>query len=176
MVQLWPHHYAQYGKMQDLLEYRSVASTQVLIMIRSTFHNFFRRNHRFTRSVCPSVCQCTKRFPLGGETTRVTDRAGASSAQLGGPSTGVYAACVQTAIKNKRPDQCNLRWIVTVLVLRMAHRKWKEFKQQPSMLPGSAVPGSCLVSFYFLWAILSTSTVHTVLRFRFWNHIHFKIQ
>ena len=27
------------------------------------------------------------------------------------------------------------------------------------MLPGSAVPGSCLVSFYFLWAILSTSTV-----------------
>ena len=27
------------------------------------------------------------------------------------------------------------------------------------MLSGSAVPGSCLVSFYFLWAILSTSTV-----------------
>ena len=47
----------------------------------------------------------------------------------------------------------------TVLVLRMAHRKLKEFKQQPSMLPGSAVPGSCLVSFYILWAILSTSTV-----------------
>ena len=46
-----------------------------------------------------------------------------------------------------------------MLVLRMAHMKWKEFKQQPSMLPGSAVPGSCLVSFYFLWAILSTSTV-----------------
>ena len=47
----------------------------------------------------------------------------------------------------------------TVLVLRMAHRKWKEFKQQPSMLPGSAVPGSCLVSSHFLWAILSTGTV-----------------
>ena len=46
-----------------------------------------------------------------------------------------------------------------VLVLMMAHRKWKQFKQQPSMLPGSAVPGSCLVSFYFLCAILSTSTV-----------------
>ena len=27
---------------------------------------------------------------------------------------------------------------ITVLVLRMAHRKWKETKQQPSMLPGSA--------------------------------------
>ena len=27
------------------------------------------------------------------------------------------------------------------------------------MLPGPAVPGSCLVSFHFLWAILSTSTV-----------------
>ena len=47
----------------------------------------------------------------------------------------------------------------TVLVLRMAHRKWKEFKQQPSMLLGSAVPGGCLVSFYFLLAILSTTTV-----------------
>jgi len=41
----------------------------------------------------------------------------------------------------------------------MAHRKWKEFKQQPSMLLGSAVPGGCLVSFYFLMSILSTSTV-----------------
>ena len=35
----------------------------------------------------------------------------------------------------------------------MAHRKWKEIKQQPSMLPGPAVPGSCLASFYFRWAI-----------------------
>ena len=47
----------------------------------------------------------------------------------------------------------------TVLVLGMAHRKWKEIKQHPSMLPGPAVPGSCLVSFHILWAILSTSTV-----------------
>ena len=36
----------------------------------------------------------------------------------------------------------------------MAHRKWKEIKQQPSMLPGPAVPGSFLASFHFLWAIL----------------------
>ena len=35
----------------------------------------------------------------------------------------------------------------------MAHRKRKETKQQPSMLPGPAVPGCCLVSFHFLWAI-----------------------
>ena len=35
----------------------------------------------------------------------------------------------------------------------------KETKQQPSMLPGPTVPGSCLVSFHILWAILSTSTV-----------------
>ena len=47
----------------------------------------------------------------------------------------------------------------TVLVLRMAHRKLKEIKQEASMLPGPAVPGCCLVSFHFLWAILSTSTV-----------------
>ena len=47
----------------------------------------------------------------------------------------------------------------TVLVLRMAHRIWKETKQEP----GTAEPGNmidcCLVSFHFLWAILSTSTV-----------------
>ena len=49
----------------------------------------------------------------------------------------------------------------TVLVLRMAHRKWKESKQQPSMLSGPAEPGSCLVSFHILWAILSTSTVQS---------------
>ena len=42
----------------------------------------------------------------------------------------------------------------------MAHRKWNEIKQQPSMLPGPAVPDCSLVSFYFLWAILSTGTVH----------------
>ena len=40
--------------------------------------------------------------------------------------------------------------------------KWKEIKQQPNMLPGPAVPGSCLVSFHFLWAILSTSTVYQI--------------
>ena len=48
----------------------------------------------------------------------------------------------------------------TVLVLSMAHRTWKETKQLTSMLPGPAVPGSCLVSFHIRWAILSTSTVH----------------
>ena len=42
---------------------------------------------------------------------------------------------------------------------KMVHRKWKESKQQPSMLPGPAVPGCSLVSFHILWAILSTSTV-----------------
>ena len=47
----------------------------------------------------------------------------------------------------------------TVLVLRMAHRKWKETEQQP----GTAEPGNmlgCFLNyFHFLWAILSTSTV-----------------
>ena len=36
----------------------------------------------------------------------------------------------------------------------MAHRKWKEIKLQPSMLPGPAVPGSCLASFHFRWGRL----------------------
>ena len=42
---------------------------------------------------------------------------------------------------------------------RMAHRKWKEIKQQPTLLPGPSVPGSCLVSFHFLWAILCLQAV-----------------
>ena len=37
---------------------------------------------------------------------------------------------------------------------RMAYRKWKETKLEPSLLPGPAVLGSSLVSFHFLWAIL----------------------
>ena len=41
----------------------------------------------------------------------------------------------------------------------MANRKWRETKQQPSMLPGPAVPGCCLVSFHFLWAILCPQAV-----------------
>ena len=35
----------------------------------------------------------------------------------------------------------------------MSHRKWKEIKQQPSMLPGPALSGCCLISLHFLWAI-----------------------
>ena len=42
---------------------------------------------------------------------------------------------------------------------RMAHRKWKDTKLQPSMLPGPAVPGCSLVSFHFLWAILYPQAV-----------------
>ena len=49
--------------------------------------------------------------------------------------------------------------IITVRVDSLPHRKWKEVKQQPSMLPGPAVSGSCLVSFHFLWGKLSTRTV-----------------
>ena len=41
----------------------------------------------------------------------------------------------------------------------MTNRKWKDGKQQPSMLLGSAVPGSSLVSSYFLWAILCPQSV-----------------
>ena len=58
--------------------------------------------------------------------------------------------------------KCGLRlWIFasTACGHRMAHRKWKESKQQPSMLPGPAVPGCCYISFHFLWAILCPQAV-----------------
>ena len=47
----------------------------------------------------------------------------------------------------------------TVLVLRMTHGIWKETKQEPSTAGTGNMLGSCLVSFHFLVAILSTSTV-----------------
>ena len=37
--------------------------------------------------------------------------------------------------------------------------KWKEIKQQPRTAGPGNMLGSCLISFHFLWAILSTSTV-----------------
>ena len=52
--------------------------------------------------------------------------------------------------KLQRPKTGRMGW--------MAHRKRKETKPQPSMLPGPAVPGPCLVSFHILRAILSMST------------------
>ena len=47
----------------------------------------------------------------------------------------------------------------TVLVLRMAHRIWKETKQEPGTAEPGNMLGCCLNYFHFLWAILSTSTV-----------------
>ena len=44
----------------------------------------------------------------------------------------------------------------------MAHRKWKETKKQPSMLPGPAVPGCSLVYFHFLWEILCPQAVVSI--------------
>ena len=46
----------------------------------------------------------------------------------------------------------------------MAHRKWKESKQQPGTVGPGNMLGCYLVSFHILWAILSTSTVHVSLR------------
>ena len=47
----------------------------------------------------------------------------------------------------------------TVLVRRMAHRKWIETEQQPGTAEPGNMLGCCLNSSHFLWAILSTSTV-----------------
>ena len=47
----------------------------------------------------------------------------------------------------------------TVLVIRMAHRIWKETKQQPGTAGPGNMLGFCFISFHFLWVILSTSTV-----------------
>ena len=60
----------------------------------------------------------------------------------------------------------------------MANRKWKKIKQQPGMLPGPAVPGCCLVSFHFLWAILCPQAVFLLslpfaMTFAAWGDLRF---
>ena len=58
--------------------------------------------------------------------------------------------------KEKQIDEVrplSLREFRTGRIRWMSHRKWNETKQQPRMLPGPAVPGCCLISFHFLWAI-----------------------
>ena len=46
----------------------------------------------------------------------------------------------------------------------MAHRKWKEIKQQPGTAGPGSMLGCCLVPFHFLWAILCPQAVeHTKL-------------
>ena len=52
----------------------------------------------------------------------------------------------------------------TVLVLRIAHRKWKETKQEPDTAGTGNMLGCSLVYFHFLWVILSTSTVLKYIR------------
>ena len=42
----------------------------------------------------------------------------------------------------------------------MAQKKFKETKQEPGTAGPDNMLGCCLISFHFLWAILSTSTVH----------------
>ena len=51
------------------------------------------------------------------------------------------------------------RCLSTVLVLRMAHRIWIETKQHSGTAGPGNMLGCCLITFYFLWVILSTSTV-----------------
>ena len=65
--------------------------------------------------------------------------------------------------KNKRTatDFFRTKLTSTVLVLRMDHRIWKETKQEPGTAGLGNMLVCCLVSFHFLWAILSTSTVQS---------------
>ena len=56
----------------------------------------------------------------------------------------------------------------TVRVDSLPHRKWKKIRQQPSMLPGPAVPGCCWISLHFLWGKLSTRTVRTIEKIDHW--------
>ena len=57
------------------------------------------------------------------------------------------------------PLQAHSTSHTTVLVLRIAHRIWKETKQHPCKAGPDNMLGSCLVSFHFLLAILSTVPV-----------------
>ena len=51
----------------------------------------------------------------------------------------------------------------------MSHRKRRETKQQPSILPGPAVPGCCLVSFCILCDIHSIHSVQYSVSVKVWE-------
>ena len=65
-------------------------------------------------------------------------------------------------LKEDEESEDEDRSTCTVFVLRMAHRIWKETKLQPGTAGTGNMLGCCLVSFHFLWTILSTSTVKFV--------------
>ena len=74
---------------------------------------------------------------------------------IDGPTTttiGTTTTATVTTTSGNYTHLCKMRTLHTACRHRMAHRKWEETKQQPSLLPGPAVPGSCLVSFHILWA------------------------
>ena len=64
-----------------------------------------------------------------------------------------FAVCWGRGVPKKQTKGMRLNELCTGWMGWMAHRKWKESKQQPSMLPDPAVPGCFLISFHFLWAI-----------------------
>ena len=81
-------------------------------------------------------------------------------------------------VRQQRREQEQGEWhcrlpirYITVCGHSMADRKWKETKQQTSMLPGTTVPGCSLVSFHFLWAILCPQAVLLLRR-----HVHEYLQ
>ena len=58
------------------------------------------------------------------------------------------------SLRRVRPRPCS-----TACGHRMAHRKWKETKQQPGTAGPGNMLGWCLVSFHFLWSILCPQAV-----------------
>ena len=52
---------------------------------------------------------------------------------------------------------------ITACGHRMAHRKWKEVKQQQGTAGPGNMLGCCLVSFHFLWAILCLQAVQSAI-------------
>ena len=99
-------------------------------------------SHGKTRKIAPLSDQLLS--------NQVVAKAHARASVQGGPS-GRGQPFVD--IKTKVPSLC------TVLVLRMAHRIWKQTKQQPGTAGPGNMLGCCSVSFHFLLAIPSTSTV-----------------
>ena len=85
--------------------------------------------------------------------------------------------CREARLGCRPTKECHCNFIFfessTVLVLRMAHSIWKETKQQPCTAGPGNMLGCCLISFHFLWAILSTSTVQSPSKrhVRFWHFV-----
>ena len=104
----------------------------------------------YSKSIRPQIAKTTYRDSRSRASTPARcharwTRAGRRSLRARRSSSRLTASCRSLARPSSNACTWRMGW--------MAHRKWKENKQQPGTAGPGNMPGCCLVSYHFLWAI-----------------------